>query len=288
MVKSSKTGLGRSLESLIPTDFDTTLLSGESERIKNVFIKDIKPNPEQPRKSFDKQSLDELASSIDRYGIIQPLIVSPKNDKYILVAGERRWRAAQILGLEKVPVIIRDRKELEQLEIALIENVQRVDLTPLEQAVSIEKLHHQFSLSYQQIAKRLGKAHSTVHNIVRLIKLPKKAQQALANNQITEGHARSILALKGNTEKQEELLDRITKNQWTVRQAEQFVTSVKQGSETRKAISRTKIETIETKRLSRKLNTKITIKRTAKGGRLEIHYRSEKDLNNLFDLFDKL
>jgi len=288
MVKSNKTGLGRSLESLIPTDFDTTLLTEESERIINVFIKDITPNPEQPRKSFDRQSLDELASSIDRHGIIQPLVVSPKNDKYILVAGERRWRAAQISGLEKVPVIVRDRKELEQLEIALIENVQRVDLTPLEQAVSIEKLHHQFSFSYQQIAKRLGKAHSTVHNIVRLIQLPEKARQALANNQITEGHARSILALKGNIEKQEELLERIIKNQWTVRQAEQFVTSVKQGSETRKAVSRTKAETDETKKLGKKLNTKITIKRTAKGGRLEIHYQSEKELNNLFDLFDKL
>lgn len=284
----SSKGLGKGFDVLIPQNFDETILTDVNDRVQKLFTGDVEPNPDQPRRVFDKQSLEELAASIERYGILQPLIVSPKNDKYLIVAGERRWRAAQIAGLEDVPAIVRKREELEQLEIALIENVQRVDLAPLEQAVSIEKLHQQFNLSYQSIAERLGKAHSTVHNIVRLLQLPADAREALQNNKITEGHARSILALKEDPEKQAELLHQIVKNSWTVRQAEQFVTSVKRGSETQKATKSTGAETPETKRLGDRLRTKVTIKRTAKGGRLEIHYVSEDQLAALLQKFDKL
>lgn len=281
-------GLGKGFDVLIPQNFDEAILTDVNDRVQKLFINDIEPNPDQPRRVFDKQALEELAASIDHYGILQPLIVSPKAGKYLIVAGERRWRAAQIAGLKEVPAIVRKREELEQLEIALIENVQRVDLAPLEQAVSIEKLHQQFNLSYQSIAERLGKAHSTVHNIVRLLHLPTDAREALQANKITEGHARSILALKDSPEKQAELLTQIIKNNWTVRQAEQFVTSVKQGAETQKATRSTATETPETKRLGDRLRTKVTVKRTAKGGRLEIHYVSEDQLAALLKKFDKL
>lgn len=281
-------GLGKGFDVLIPTDFDQAILTEDKDRIQKLFIEDIVPNSEQPRRTFDKSLLQELAASIERYGILQPLIVSPKNSKYILVAGERRWRAAQLAGLQEVPAIVRERAELEQLEVALIENVQRVDLAPLEQAISIEKLHQQFNMSYQMIAERLGKAHSTIHNIVRLLRLPESAKVALQNNEISEGHARSILALKDDPEKQLELLDLIMKHAWTVRQAEQFVTSVKKGAEAKKAVRAVVAETPATKSLGKRLKTKVTVKRTAKGGRLEIHYKTDEELNALLDRLGKL
>lgn len=281
-------GLGKGFDVLIPTDFDQAILTEDKDRIQKLFTNDIIPNPDQPRRTFDEGALKELAASIERYGILQPLIVSPKNDKYTLVAGERRWRAAQIAGLKEVPAIVRERKELEQLEVALIENVQRVDLAPLEQAISIERLHQQFNMSYQTIAERLGKAHSTVHNIVRLMNLPDDAKAALQGNEITEGHARSILALKDSPEAQAELLRLIIKHGWTVRQAEQYVTSAKEGAETKKASKATQSETPETKLLAKKLQTKVTVKRTAKGGRLEIHYKSDDELGSLLERFSRL
>lgn len=282
----SKKGLGRGFDSLIPTEFDKAILLDNNERIQKLLIRDVIPNPEQPRRTFDEQSLDELAESIKRHGVLQPVIVSPEGKTYVLVAGERRWRAAERAGLEDIPAIVRQRKELERLEIALIENVQRVDLSPLEQAVSIERLSQQFNIEYQEIAKRLGKAQSTVINIVRLLKLPLEAREALNNRQITEGHARAILALK-DPAKQAELLNLILKNKWTVRQAEQFVVSVKKGSETKHARKATIVETPDTKKLGKRLKTKVTVHRTARGGKLEIHYKNDDDLSSLIEKLKK-
>jgi len=281
-------GLGKGFDVLIPTDFDNTILTDVNERVQKLLISDILANPEQPRRSFDAEALEGLAASIKQYGILQPLIVSPKQDKYILVAGERRWRAAQIAGLKEVPAIVRAREELEQLEVALIENVQREDLSPLEQAKSIERLHQQFNSSYQQIADRLGKALPTVHNIVRLLQLPEDARKALQENKITEGHARSVLSLKDFPSKQRELLSLIIKNHWSVRQAEQFVTSIKKGTQSTKVAVRAAVnETPETKQLSKVLNTKVTVKRTAKGGRLEIHYKTDEEFKTLIENISK-
>src|SRR3990167_4843746 len=152
-------GLGKGFDSLIPTDFDPSLLIDSKDRIQKLFITKIIANPDQPRRTFDQQALNELASSLKQFGVLQPLIVVPLQDgTYRLVAGERRWRAAHIAGLQEVPAIVRQPAELEELEIALIENVQRVDLSALEQAISIERLHQQFNLTYKQIAIRLGKA----------------------------------------------------------------------------------------------------------------------------------
>lgn len=291
MSDSKKTGkgLGRGFDVLIPKDFDNAILTDSHDRVQKLLTGDVYPNPDQPRRIFDEQALEELAGSIKRYGILQPIIVSPQKDGgYTLVAGERRWRAAQKAGLKDVPAIVRKREELERLEVALIENVQRVDLSPLEQAVSIERLHQQFNTSYQEISKRLGKAVSTVNNIVRLLQLPPNAREALQNGSISEGHARAILALKGDVAKQSELLRLIVKHHWSVRQAEQFVTSVKQGSEPKKAKKATVAETPGTKRLGKLLDTKVTVRRTAKGGRLEIHYSSDDELETLMERFGKL
>jgi ParB family chromosome partitioning protein len=253
------------------------------ERIQKLFIRDIQPNPDQPRKQFDETALQELAGSIKQYGVLQPIIVSPKGNGYEIIAGERRWRASALAGQETIPAIVRDKADLEKLEIALIENVQRVDLSPLEQAVSIEYLHEQFNLSYQDIAVKLGKAVPTVNNIVRLLGLPEAARQALQDGHISEGHARAILALKGRPEVQQRLLGLIQGQAWSVRQAEQYVTAQKEGLVTQAAAKqRTAKETPQTTALSKKIGSKVTIHHTARGGRLEIHFKDTQELNELY------
>lgn len=274
-----KTGLGKGFDALLPQDFDTTILMEKNERIQKISVDLVHANASQPRKHFDEQALHELQQSIEQYGILQPLIVVPDTkapDEYLLVAGERRLRAARGAGLKTVPCIVREREQLEQLEVSLIENVQRVDLTPLEQALSIERLHQEFGLHYNEIAKKLGKAATTITNIVRLLQLPDKARSSLEIGAITEGHARAILALREYPREQDKLLDLIISNSWSVRQTEQYVTSIKQGTRSPRAKSRTATETKETKELSRKLGTKVTLRRTAKGGRIEIHFNDDE------------
>src|SRR3989344_5480287 len=282
MSNKKLTGLGRGFDSLIPQNFDTAILT-ESERIQNLLTKDIEPNPDQPRKHFDQEALNELAESIREHGVLQPIIVSPKGKGYEIIAGERRWRASQIAGIKTIPSVIREKAVLQRLEIALIENVQRVDLSPLEQALSIESLHEQFNLSYQQIAQKLGKAAPTVNNIVRLLQLPDAARAALQSGHITEGHARAILALKGRPELQKRLLELIQGQAWSVRQAEQFVTAHKEGLKTMTAVRQRSVkETAETKKLGKKLGAKVTIHHTAKGGRLEVHFKNDEQLYSLY------
>lgn len=277
-----QSGLGRSLGSLIPEDFDTAVLLEQGERVQQVELSNLQANADQPRTVFDEAALEELAASIRQHGVIQPLVATASADGYLIIAGERRWRAAKLAGVKTVPVIVRSLKEQEKLEIALIENVQRVDLGALEQAISIERLHSQFNLSYTDIAKRLGKAETTVSNIVRLLGLPKPAQAALNEKHITEGHARQILALKDMPDKQAELLRLITTQHWNVRQAERYVNSVKTGLKETKAVqSRMAAETPETKRLSKRYGTPVKIYRTAKGGRVEIHFTSDEELQKL-------
>lgn len=275
-------GLGRGFDTLIPKDVDAASLINQGERIQNVLVTDIQPNPDQPRTQFDEAALEELAASIKEYGILQPLVVSPnEQNKYTIVAGERRWRAAQKAGLSRVPVIVKSAKALEQLEMALIENVQRVDLSPIEQAISIERLHQQFSMSYVDIAARLGKAATTINNIVRLLQLPEPARLALQNGGISEGHARAILALKDMPLKQEELLAHIIEKTWSVRQAEQFVLACKQTDSPAGAQKRMAVDTPETKKIARKLDAPVSLRRTAKGGRIEIIFKDDQDLERI-------
>jgi ParB family transcriptional regulator, chromosome partitioning protein len=282
MAQTPKRGLGAGLGTLIPQSFDNSILLGQDERIQKIAYGAISPNADQPRRQFDEEALNELAESIKSHGILQPIVVTPKGTAaFQIIAGERRWRAAGIAGIKQVPAIVRTLKEQEQLEIAIIENVQRVDLSPLEQAVSIEKLHQQFGMAYDAIAKQLGKANSTVNNIVRLLNLPEEARDALNTKKITEGHARAILALKNNPEAQAELLQAIIKNGWNVREAERFVTAHKEGHKAPAAKERVQTETPETKALAVRLKTGVKIRRTAKGGRLEIQFKSDEELERI-------
>jgi ParB family chromosome partitioning protein len=282
-MSTKSTGLGKGFSALLPQNFDATILVDENEKVFSLEVTNVQPNPDQPRQHFDDDALAQLAQSIKHHGILQPLVVTPgASGTYIIIAGERRWRASQLAGLTKVPALVRTVEELEQLEMALIENVQRVDLSPLEQARSIERLHQQFNQTYEAIAERLGKAPSTINNIVRLLQLPVKAVEALKMEEISEGHARAILALKQFPEKQEELLESILKNKWSVREAERFVTSVKEGiKETKTVKERVGTETPETKALGKRLGVPVHIKRTAKGGRLEITFNSDEELQQI-------
>ncbi len=280
----SKTGLGRGFDALIPKSVDATTLFDDQDRVQKIRIADIVANPDQPRQHFDDTALAGLATSIKQYGIVQPIVLTPHTaGKYVIVAGERRWRAAQLVGLQKIPALVRTTKELERLEIAIVENVQRVDLSPLEQAVSIERLHQQFNMTYDGISKRLGKANSTINNIVRLLQLPDAAKRALQEQKISEGHARAILALKDSAEHQAQLLDDILKHGWSVRQAEQFVTSYKEGFKEKTAThERMSSETPATKQLSKRLGgSPVHIRRTAKGGKLEIGFKTDEELEKI-------
>jgi ParB family chromosome partitioning protein len=279
-MSAKNTGLGKGFAALLPQDFDATILIDENEKVYSLDLHEVAPNADQPRQHFDEEALGQLSQSIKQHGVIQPIVVTPAKDgKYTIIAGERRYRASLQAGKKKIPALIRSTKELEQLEIALIENVQRVDLSPLEQARSIEKLHQQFNVTYEAIAGRLGKGASTVNNIVRLLQLPKEALEALEKKEITEGHARAILALKQLPEKQKDLLELIRKNDWSVRQAERFVSSIKEGVQVAKeAHKRVETETPETKRLGKHLGAPVHIKRMARGGRLEITFKNDTEL----------
>lgn len=278
---SVKTGLGKGLDALIPKEFDAGILQ-TSEKVQKLALNDIVPNPDQPRKHFDDVALEELAESIKSHGIVQPLVVTKQSGEYRIIAGERRWRAAKKAGLREVPAIVRSMQQIEELEVAIIENVQRVDLSPLEQAQSIERLHDQFSLSYGDIAQKLGKAVPTIHNTVRLLQLPENATNALQENKITEGHARAILALKDDKEKQDVLLKSILNLGWSVRQAEQFVTASKKGAPVKETVKKHMATTNQhTKLLEKKLATPVSIRRTAKGGKLEIFFKDDKDLERI-------
>jgi len=285
---AKQTGLGRGFGSLIPQNFDTNLLVDDSERVQQIALAQLSPNPQQPRTVFDAEALRELSASIKQYGIIQPLVVAPQGSGYHIIAGERRWRAAKLAGIKTVPALVRTAQEQEKLELAILENVQRVDLSPLEEAVSIERLHQQFNLTYGQIAGRLGKAETTVHNTVRLLQLPEAARSALAQGKISEGHARQVLALKDSPEAQAQLLTLIVQNGWSVRQTERYVSSLKAGVKAKQAAEeRVSGNTPETERLSKRFGTKVRIHRTAKGGRVEIAFTSDDQLANLLADLDK-
>lgn len=284
-----RSALGKGFDVLLPQNFDETLLLGSAEKIEQIHVNQLVANNYQPRKDFDDEAINQLADSIKDYGILQPLVVTAINDgRYMIIAGERRWRASRIAGLIRVPAIIRSTKDLEQLEIALVENIQRVNLSPLEQAASIDYLHKNFNFSYDEIAKRLNKATTTVHNIVRLLQLSDRSKKALKDKLITEGHARAILALKDTPDKQDILLNNILSHGWSVRQAEQFVNSIKNGHrEIAATEKRMQLQTPQTKKISKKIGGLIQIRRTAKGGKVEINFKSDEDLERIIAFLDR-
>jgi len=277
MVK--KTGLGRGMAALLP---------GADDEGKSFFacpIEEIRPNKGQPRKTFSNEKLEELAASIREKGIIQPLVVRRKTDHYELIAGERRWRAAQKAGLREVPVVIQDVSDDTALEMALIENIQREDLNAVEEAEAYHALLENFGLSQEDLARRVGKERSTVANALRLLRLPAEIKRDIAEDRLAMGHARALLALE-STEQMKQGRDEILRRKLTVRQAEGFVKKLKSS----KVPSRTKhpephlADIVD--RLKRHFKAKVALRQTGRGGRLEISYTNLDDLARIVEILD--
>jgi ParB family chromosome partitioning protein len=295
-----KKGLGKGFDALIPDDlvnseFDTTAVEDEKvSDLRVLAINDVTPDPDQPRRHFDNEQLEQLAESIREHGILQPIVVTPTRKGFEIVAGERRWRAAGLAGLKKIPAIVRTLSAQHKLELSIIENVQRADLNPLETATAYLKLKNQFNLTDAEIAKRVGKAPSTISNQMRLLALPDFARESLATGQISEGHARQILALP-NVKSQKQLLSEIVHNNWSVRKAEQFVIGYKKEAEGLVAAAREKsaknatlTETDLTKKIANKigLNTEnVQQKTTAHGGQIIIKFADETELQQISTYF---
>lgn len=285
-----KNRLGRGLDALIPTDIDEfvspslpTELKNNSNDIAQLDINSIVPNPHQPRTEFSEQDLKDLAQSIKIHGVLQPLVVIKNDTGYQLVAGERRLRASKLAGLTKIPAIVRTFSEQEQLELAVIENIQRADLKPLEVAIAYTKLIDQFNMTHEQIAKRVGKGASTVSNSVRLVNLPHPAKLALQKGQISEGHARAILSLS-NPAEQIQLLEQIINDKMNVREAEVAARRFKEGVTDKKSIKAKDIRSEDTalmNSLGKHLGTKAAIQKTARGGRIIIEYYSDEELDRI-------
>lgn len=292
----TKRGLGKGFAALIPTDlveedFDSTV--SEDERVSDLrmlAVDDVSPNPNQPRRNFNEEALASLAESIREHGILQPIVVVPAGQgKFEIVAGERRWRATKMTEQTKIPAIIRTLGAQHKLELSIIENIQRADLNPLETATAYLKLKNQFNLTDTEIAKRVGKAPSTISNQVRLLTLPDFARRALADGKITEGHARQILALP-DEKAQKQLLDLIIAQNWSVRKAEQFVIGYKKAGDNeaspkaKLAHKATLSETNFTRLVAGKLGLKagaVKQKTTAHGGELIIKFADDKELEKI-------
>lgn len=277
-----KSGLGKGLEALIPGGFTSTTNPADSY----VPISMVSPNPRQPRGGMNFENLDELAASIREHGILQPLIVThdPITGTYTLIAGERRLRAAKMAGLEKVPVIIRTVNDQERLELALIENIQRADLSPLETAAGYHHLDVEFNLSHEEIATRVGKSRTAVTNTLRLLKLPDEVKEALASGKISEGHARALLGLPIE-QAQKAALHVLLSKELNVRQVEELVRKL--TGEKPPAISHAPVDSdvrdME-ERLQDKLGTRVNLRHGKKGGTITIHYFSDEELSSLIKL----
>ncbi len=291
-----KKALGSGLDALLGEDLSlSNPASGISinEGIRFLSLDQLKPNPDQPREHFNQESLAELAESIRQQGIIQPILAESRADgSYMLIAGERRWRAAELSGLNEVPVIVRNFSPEQKLEIALVENVQREDLTPMEEARAYRHLMDALELSQQEVADKVGKKRSTVANSLRLLKLPETMRTAVEEGKLSAGHARALLAVT-NPADQELLFSKILSFSLSVRDAEATATEMNRGhkgnekpksSKSRGAQQRDpEIDNLE-QRFLEALGTKVSMKGTLVRGRLEIFWFSQDDLNRIYEL----
>ncbi len=283
--------LGRGLDALIPTQIDAATEKEVDEAIQlpedsvhQLKIDDIDPNPFQPRKEFKEEDLADLAASIKVHGVVQPLVVIQAGERYQLIAGERRLRASKLAGKTKVPAIIRSMDEQQSLEIAVIENIQRAELNPLELAVAYQKLIDQFNLTSEAIAQRVGKAAPTVRNILRLLNLPLEAKRAMQDGKLVEGKARVLLTID-DPDQQAALLEMILSRDLTVRQVEELARNYRQDKEiqSKRVTEKKSAHNSLTEGISKHLGTKVEIIPTAKGGRLAIYFYSDEELERLYE-----
>lgn len=304
MATIKRNGLGKGLDSLIPAKTDKSMnisanksqqvkqgtLSTEKSEIKGgetlLKINQIEPNRDQPRKDFDEDALLELADSIKQFGVLQPLIVQKRDEYYEIIAGERRWRAAKLAGLKEVPVIVKDYTKQEIVEISLIENIQRENLNPIEEAVAFKRLLEEFNLKQDEVAERVSKSRTAVTNSMRLLKLSKKVQQMIIDDMISTGHARALLAID-DEEMQYTIANKIFDEKLSVRDTEKLVKSLKAP---KKEVVKEKIEhmfvyTDLVEKMKNVMGTKVNINSKSNGkGKIEIEYYSEEELERIYDL----
>ena len=287
----TKSVLGRGVGALLPTDLD----QAEEEKFFLCDIDKIKPNPNQPRSYFDEEKLNALADSIRERGVIQPLLVTrAKGNRYDLIAGERRLRAAKIAGVDEVPVVVMEPgSDNESLELALIENIQRQDLNPIEEATAYSRLIHEFNLTQEEVAAKVGRKRSTITNVLRLLKLPRPLQDDVVAGRISEGHARVLLRLKDDQDRMWEIRDRIVNEEISVREAERLCRKKKKERPVRSRPARSTADSDElpqayckalTNQITNYLNTKVRIVQNGSRGKLEIEYYSSDDLDRLVSL----
>lgn len=300
-----KKGLGKGLDSLIPDNKPAKTNQTEMvlKTIKNndvqmeeqsgeqmISINKVEPNREQPRKKFEEDALMELADSIRQFGVIQPLIVRKRKDYYEIIAGERRWRAAKIAGLKEVPVIIKEYTEQEIIEIGLIENIQRENLNPIEEAAAYKRLLEEFHLKQDEVAERVSKSRTAVTNSMRLLKLSEKVQQMLIDDMISTGHARPLLAL--DDEKQQyDLATKIFDEKLSVRDVEKIIKEIKNPKQPKekKAVKNEFIYNDLADKMKDVMGTKVSISTKGNGkGKIEIEYYSDSELERMFDMIMSL
>ena len=287
--------LGKGLSSLIPGGSRQEEFS-QDQRFKEIALEDIIPNPSQPRKLFSKETLDELAASIEEKGILQPLVVRHLGGgKYELVAGERRLRAAQQAGLTSVPAFIKEIKDDEMLELALIENIQREDLNPIEEALAYRDLLSKFQYTQDELARRLGKDRSSIANALRLLKLPDEIRDYVINGSLSMGHARALLSVE-DKDQQIQIAKDIIENQLSVREIENLIKRLREEEFQIPATAKKEFSTANPlnktlsrveKNLSDHLKTRVKIQGSADQGKLTIFYHSKDQLNNLIELLDE-
>ncbi len=282
---SLKSGLGKGLSNLLSSE---DIFDAEAPGFFLCPIEKIRPNPAQPRIKMDEKALDALTESVKSKGLIQPLVVSEKNDEYILIAGERRWRAAQRAGLKKVPVVIKDYSPDEVLEIALIENIQREDLNPIEEALAYKRMAEELGQSQSEIASKVGKDRSTVANLMRLLKLPEEVQKALLEEDITTGHAKAILMLE-EKDLQKRLCKEVMEKGLSVRKTEELARRLLKGENLQKTKKEPDpdIEALS-KKLSEKIGARVKIVHSKKGGKVEIRCSSREQLERLIGILASL
>ncbi|HUP45495.1 MAG TPA: ParB/RepB/Spo0J family partition protein [Thermoanaerobaculia bacterium] len=274
---SQKKVLGRGLGALIPQKSEAA-----PPGLAHIPLEQISPNPYQPRKAFNEASIEELARSVREHGIVQPLVVTRAGDRYKLIAGERRFRAAQRAGLRTVPAVIKELvQEGDALQIALIENIQREDLNPMEEATAYHQLNEEFGLTQEEISRRVGKERSTVANFLRLLRLPEAVKKLLASGQLSMGHARALLAVD-SARKQEQLAERVVKKGLSVRQTEMLAAD-RSARSSKKEKEKDVFTRDAEERLTRALRTKVDIDRKRRGGVIHIRFSSEDDLIRIYD-----
>lgn len=299
MAVAKKGGLGKGLDSLIADKVNKPAVNVASISEKNekavdgvlVNINKVEPNREQPRKNFDEDALVELSESVKQFGVLQPLLVQDKKDYFEIIAGERRWRAAKMAGLKEVPVIVKELSDLEVVEISLIENIQRENLNPIEEAFAYKRLLTEFNLKQDEVAERVSKSRTAVTNSMRLLKLNEKVQQMVIEDMITTGHARALLGIE-DSEKQYILAQKIFDEKLSVRETEKLVKKIQQGKENtsdeKAAKPDPKMEAIYQdleENMKTILGTKVAINRKDENkGKIEIEYYSVDELDRIIDL----